>query len=179
MAELRLQDGSRVTELHDIAQHLAPLGVTLHYWPLPEGPRAAQLRGAQALSAEEQDELLSLVDHRFRSLQEEFGYEARDLIVLHEDIPDLAGALAKFADIHYHEDDEVRYILDGAGYFGFVTATGDQMLLKVASGDYINVPARTEHWFVMRDSPRIKAVRYFIDKEGWVPVYTNTAVALA
>ncbi len=179
MAELRLQDGSRVTEPRAIAEHLTPLGVALHYWSLPDGPRATELRTTKTLSADEQDELLGLVDHRFRSLQEEFGYEARDLIVLHEDIPDLSLALAKFADIHYHEDDEVRYILDGAGYFGFVTATGDQMLLKVGPGDYINVPARTEHWFVMGDSPRIKAVRYFIDKEGWVPVYTNTAVALA
>lgn len=179
MAELRLQDGSSVIEPRKIAEHLAPLGVALHHWSLPESPRATELRAAKTLSADEQDELLGLVDHRFRSLQEEFGYEARDLIVLHEGIPDLAAALAKFADIHYHEDDEVRYVLDGAGYFGFVTATGDQMLLKVGPGDYINVPARTEHWFVMRDSLRIKAVRYFIDKEGWVPVYTNTAVALA
>lgn len=179
MAELRLQGGSTVTAPQEIAELLAPLGVQLRYWPLPDAPRSAELRAAKTLSADEQDELLGLVDHRFRSLQDEFGYEARDLIVLHEDIPDLSLALAKFADIHYHEDDEVRYVLDGAGYFGFVTATGDQMLLKVSAGDYINVPARTEHWFVMRESPRIKAVRYFIDKEGWVPVYTNTAVALA
>ncbi len=66
----------------------------------------------------------------------------------------------------------MRYVLAGRGYFGFVEPEGGQFLLEVTAGDYINVPARAEHWFEMKDSQRIKAVRYFIDKTGWVPVYT-------
>ena len=42
--------------------------------------------------------------------------------------------------------------------------------------DYINVPANVEHWFEMKDSKRIKAVRYFIDTSGWTPVYTERKV---
>ncbi|AWP22000.1 acireductone dioxygenase [Acidiferrobacter sp. SPIII_3] len=179
MAELRLQDGSRVTGPERIAAHLAPLGVTLRHWPLPEGARARELLTAQVLTDLEKDELLGLVEHRFEALRAESGYQARDLIVLHEELPGLGEALAKFSAMHYHDDDEVRYVLAGAGYFGFVTESGAQMLLRVEAGDYINVPARAEHWFVMGDAPRIKAVRYFTDKAGWVPVYTPTPVALA
>jgi 1,2-dihydroxy-3-keto-5-methylthiopentene dioxygenase len=46
-------------------------------------------------------------------------------------------------------------------------------MLEVSVGDYINVPANTEHWFTLGDSKRIKAVRYFIDTSGWTPVYTQ------
>jgi len=179
MAELYLQDGSCVTDYEEIARRLAPLSVKLRHWSLPSGARAEALLAARTLASGEQDELLALVEPRFLALKAELGYQARDLIVLHEDLPGLGVALAQFADIHYHADDEVRYVLAGAGYFGFVMQDGQQMLLQVGPGDYINVPARAEHWFVMRKSRRIKAVRYFIDKEGWTPVYTHTAVALA
>ena len=179
MAELRLQDGSRITDAGRIAERLAPLGVALRQWPVPESARARALLAAQALADPEKEELLGLVEHRFQALRAEAGYQARDLVVLHEDLPGLAEALAKFSGMHYHDDDEVRYVLAGAGYFGFVGAGGEQMLLKVEAGDYINVPARAEHWFVMGDAPRIKAVRYFTDKAGWVPVYTHTPVVLA
>lgn len=179
MAELRLQDGSRLSDPTEIAERLAPLGVTLRHWSLPETERARELLAAKTLADPEKEELLGFVDHRFRALAAESGYQARDLIVLHEDLPGLSEALARFADVHYHDDDEVRYVLAGAGYFGFVGEGGEQMLLKVVAGDYINVPARAEHWFVLGDAPRIKAVRYFTDKAGWVPVYTHTPVVLA
>ena len=65
----------------------------------------------------------------------------------------------------------------GRGYFGFVDPDDEQFLLEVSAGDYINVPANTEHWFEMRDSKRLKAVRYFIDTSGWAPVYTEREMA--
>jgi 1,2-dihydroxy-3-keto-5-methylthiopentene dioxygenase len=101
------------------------------------------------------------------------GYQTRDMVVIHEDIPGLADMLGKFDKIHTHADDEVRYILDGTGYFGFVEPDGKQFLLEVSGGDYINVPANTEHWFEMRGCTRCKAVRYFIDTSGWTPNYTG------
>jgi len=63
------------------------------------------------------------------------------MVVIHEAIPGLADMLAKFDKIHLHTDDEVRYILAGKGYFGFVEPDGKQFLLEVSAGDYINVPA--------------------------------------
>ncbi len=178
MAELTLADGTRVTDRGAIDARLAPLGVHLEYWPLPQESRAQALLNRPALLPEEQEELLGFVEPRFQELKARAGYQTRDLIVLHADLAGLSEALARFAAVHYHEDDEVRYVLDGCGYFGFVGEGGAQMLLKVLPGDYINVPARAEHWFTMREDRRIKAVRYFTDKAGWVPVYTHTPVTL-
>lgn len=177
MAKIVLPDGREISDFEAIAKRLAALGIALNRWPAPAGARAQALLEQKALSDADKEELLGLVQNRFETLKGEKGYTTRDMVVIHEDIPGLADMLAKFDKIHYHTDDEVRYILAGRGYFGFVEPDGNQFLLEVSAGDYINVPANAEHWFEMKDSKRIKAVRYFIDTSGWTPVYTERAMA--
>lgn len=176
MARILESDGSAVTDPARIAQRLAALGIALNRWPVPDDARTRVLLERQALSDAEKDELLVSVDHRFEALKRSHGYRTRDMVVIHEGIAGLKDVLAKFESIHYHTDDEVRYILAGRGYFGFVESSGRQFMLEVTGSDYINVPANTEHWFTMKDSARIKAVRYFIDTSGWTPVYTERAL---
>jgi 1,2-dihydroxy-3-keto-5-methylthiopentene dioxygenase len=173
MARMIFSDGKENTDLGVIQARLNKLGITLKRWPAPEDSRARALLDQQALNDAEKEELLKGVDNRFEELKRDKGYATRDMIVIHEAIPGLPDMLAKFDKIHLHTDDEVRYILAGKGYFGFVEPDGNQFLLEVAAGDYINVPANAEHWFEMKDSRRIKAVRYFIDTKGWTPVYTQ------
>lgn len=177
MARIITSEGRDTTDFGAIRSRLARLGIALNVWTGPEDARARALLDKQSLSDAEKEELLQSVDHRFEQLKREKGYATRDLIVIHEAVPGLAEMLAKFDKVHYHTDDEVRYILAGRGYFGFVEPDGGQFLLEVSAGDYINVPANTEHWFEMRDSERIKAVRYFIDTSGWAPVYTERRMA--
>lgn len=173
MAKIVEPNGTEVTDFPAIQQRLARIGINLNAWPAPQAERAQKLMAQKALSDSEKNELLKAVDNRFETLQRDYGYTTRDMIVIHEDIPGIGEMLAKFDRVHYHTDDEVRYILSGRGYFGFVESDGKQFLLEVSAGDYINVPANTEHWFEMKDSKRIKAVRYFIDMSGWTPVYTQ------
>ena len=176
MARMIFPDGKENTDLSFIQARLNKLGITLKRWPAPEDSRARALLDQQALNDTEKEELLKSVDNRFEELKRDKGYATRDMVVIHEDIPGLADMLAKFDKIHLHTDDEVRYVLAGRGYFGFVEPDGKQFLLEVSAGDYINVPANAEHWFEMKDSKRIKAVRYFIDTRGWTPVYTQRAM---
>ncbi|HJW82541.1 MAG TPA: cupin domain-containing protein [Acidiferrobacterales bacterium] len=176
MARMIFPDGKENTDLSFIQARLNKLGITLKRWPAPEDSRARALLDQQALNDAEKEELLKSVDNRFAELKRDKGYATRDMVVVHEAIPGLPDMLAKFDKIHLHTDDEVRYILAGKGYFGFVEPDGKQFLLEVSAGDYINVPANAEHWFEMKDSKRIKAVRYFIDTKGWAPVYTQRAM---
>jgi 1,2-dihydroxy-3-keto-5-methylthiopentene dioxygenase len=176
MARMIFPDGKENTDLSFIQTRLNKLGITLKRWPAPEDSRARALLDQQALNDAEKEELLKGVDNRFEELKRDKGYATRDMVVIHEAIPGLPDMLAKFDKIHLHTDDEVRYILAGRGYFGFVEPDGKQFLLEVSAGDYINVPANAEHWFEMKDSKRIKAVRYFIDTRGWTPVYTQRAM---
>ncbi|UCH53105.1 MAG: cupin domain-containing protein [Pseudomonadota bacterium] len=173
MARIIEPSGKEIRDLPAIQARLAKIGIALKSWPAPSSARAKELLEKKALMDAEKEELLKLVDNRFEELKRDKGYQTRDLVVIHEDIPGLADMLAKFDKIHTHSDDEVRYILAGSGYFGFVEPGGEQFMLEVGAGDYINVPANSEHWFEMRDCTRCKAVRYFIDTSGWTPHYTG------
>jgi 1,2-dihydroxy-3-keto-5-methylthiopentene dioxygenase len=164
--------GQPETDLAAIGLALGALGIGLRQWPMDA--QIQSLLAQDALTAAEQDQVLAGLDHYFELLQRDFGYQSRDLIVLHPAIPDLQGKLAKFAEVHTHDDDEVRYIVAGEGIFGFVFPDGRQATLTVQPAEYINVPAGTEHWFELTADRRVKAVRYFCGTAGWVPNYTGT-----
>ncbi|MEY2335773.1 cupin domain-containing protein [Acidithiobacillus ferrianus] len=165
----------RITDMERVAAILAPLGVGVREIPVMAAGAAALLAQAQ-LDADAQAALLAVLDDVFQRLQREKGYQERDLVVLYPGHPQLPELDARFRRIHTHEDEEVRYIVDGAGVFGFVLEDGAQVELTVRAGDYIHIPANVEHWFRLNDAQRIKAVRYFSARGGWTPHYTNRAL---
>ncbi|CDM97717.1 MAG: cupin domain-containing protein [Limnospira sp. PMC 1291.21] len=179
MAILHLENGATYTDLEDIRRELSALNVNLNRWPVGEDPEIRRLLGEASLDDNQKQQVLQSLDGYFKELQETAGYQSRDLIVLHPDIPNLDGLLAKFEQCHTHADDEVRYIIEGEGVFGFVGVDGGQMELVIEAEEYINVPAGTEHWFHLTDTKRIKAVRYFSNTEGWTPEYTNTKIRIS
>ncbi len=176
MAILRSEQGTTYTQLKDIARELAPLNIHLNRWSVGDNPEIRNLLAKEALDEQEKEQVLQALDGYFEQLKQSDGYQSRDLIVLHPDIPNLDTFLSKFNHCHTHANDEVRYIIDGEGIFGFVRPDGTQVELTVQPEEYINVPAGTEHWFHLTDAQRIKAVRYFTTTEGWVPEYTGTAI---
>lgn len=178
MAILQLEKGSTLTELNEIARTLAPLNIELNRWPVGNNPTVQTLLAKESLSDDEKEQVLQELDGYFEQLKQTAGYQSRDLIVLHPDIPNLDTLLNKFNRCHTHADDEVRYIIAGEGIFGFVCEDGSQMELTLQPEEYINVPTGTEHWFYMTPARRIKAVRYFTSMEGWVPEYTETKIRM-
>ncbi len=176
MASLLLEDGAILTDRDAIAQALAPLRIQLSYWPVGTDVGLQNRLAAVTLDDQEKEQVLVGLDRYFEQMQAAKGYTSRDLIVIHPDVPNLSQMLAKFDQVHTHADDEVRYIVDGEGIFGFVRPDGSQVELTVQAEEYINVPAGTEHWFYLTDRRRVKAVRYFIGREGWVPEYTGTTI---
>lgn len=176
MARLTLEGGRVLTEPGAIGAELAPLSIRLDGWPIGENPELLALLARPQLADVEKQQVLAGLDGYFRQLERDAGYRSRDLIVLHPELPGLQGMLEKFDRCHTHDADEVRYIVDGEGVFGFVRPDGSQVELLVNAGEYINVPAGTEHWFYLTPLRRIKAVRYFTTTEGWVPRYTGTAI---
>lgn len=176
MARLKQEDGTVVSDIAGIQQALKPLGVQVHHWPTGDDPALNQLLDTPALDATQKEHVLEGLDHYFEKLKTEAGYHSRDLIVLHGGIEGLDKALEKFSPAHTHDDDEVRYIVDGEGVFGFSFPDGSQAELLLERGEYINVPKDTEHWFHLTETKRIKAVRYFSGTDGWVPVYTGAEI---
>jgi 1,2-dihydroxy-3-keto-5-methylthiopentene dioxygenase len=109
------------------------------------------------------------------ALKHERGYLHQDQIALSPTTPGLDAICAKFVDEHVHDDDEVRFILDGEGIFDVRSKDDRFMRIVVERADLIVVPANRNHRFMLTDSRTIRAIRLFKDASGWVPRYRSPA----
>ena len=112
-------------------------------------------------------------------LKAERGYPEQDIVELSPQTPGLDGICAKFVDEHYHDDDEVRFVLSGDGIFDIRSDDDRWMRVYVATGDLIVVPAKRHHRFLLTDRRAIRCVRLFRDASGWVPHYRDQAAQAA
>jgi len=79
--------------------------------------------------------------------------------------------LAAFFAEHMHEDEEIRYVLAGAGFFD-VRERGDArwVRLALAPGDLVVLPAGVYHRFSVDEADCIVAMRLFRDAPSWTPL---------
>ena len=167
MALLTICDQNRT--LHDdgeIRDYLIKLGIDYERWPTSE-------RVAADASA---DKVLEAYAEEIEKLKDSGGYVTADLIDVTPDTPGLEEMLAKFDREHWHDEDEVRFILSGGGIFHIHTKSGEVVAIEVSAGDLIRVPRGTLHWFNLCAERRIRAIRLFQDKSGWTPHYTDSRV---
>ena len=107
------------------------------------------------------------------ALKRQRSYVHQDVVDLRPSTPGLDAICAKFLDEHLHDDDEVRFILEGEGVFD-VRSRGDRtMRILVEVADLIVVPAERYHRFLLTESRTIRAVRVFKDASGWIPRYRS------
>jgi 1,2-dihydroxy-3-keto-5-methylthiopentene dioxygenase len=122
------------------------------------------------------DALLAAYHGTIDALKARGGYVTADVIDVRPDTPGLEGMLAKFSAEHWHDEDEVRLIVEGRGLFHIHPADGPVFALEVEAGDLIRVPKGTHHWFDLCGDRRIRAIRLFQDPSGWTPHYTGSGV---
>jgi 1,2-dihydroxy-3-keto-5-methylthiopentene dioxygenase len=99
------------------------------------------------------------------------GYIERDEIALSPATEGLDAICARFDREHLHDEDEVRFVLEGEGVFDIRSRDDRWMRVEVGAGDLIVVPAARHHRFSLTDRRAIRCVRLFQDRAGWVPRY--------
>jgi 1,2-dihydroxy-3-keto-5-methylthiopentene dioxygenase len=122
------------------------------------------------------DEVLAAYRPKIEELNARGGYVTADVIDVFPNTPNLDAMLNKFNSEHWHDEDEVRFIVEGRGLFHIRPNEGPVFAIEVEKGDLIRVPKGTHHWFDLCVDRRIRAIRLFQDKSGWTPHYTMSGV---
>lgn len=112
----------------------------------------------------------------------EQGYDTVDVLRLNPDPADpewtqkALGARGKFLSEHTHDDDEVRFFVEGKGCF-YLRIDGEILMTVCEKNDLIWVPAGTNHWFDMGTEPDFVVIRFFRIPEGWVGNFTGDSIS--
>ena len=167
MARIRIQDEDReITDLQEIRDFLKPFGIWYEKWDV-EGRLPAEATN---------EEILAAYAPEIDRLKAGGGYVTADVINVSPAIPNLDALLAKFSKEHTHSEDEVRFTVKGSGVFHIHPDNGPVFGIQVESGDLINVPKGTQHWFDLCKDRNIRCIRLFQDMSGWSPAYVDNPV---
>lgn len=167
MATVNIPDENRsINQPEEVKQFLAAIGIDYEVWE----PAHAVAASAPA------EEILSAYSVEIDRLKASDGYVTADVIDVKPQTPGLAEMLAKFNREHTHDDDEVRFIIEGRGLFHINPQSGPVCAIEVVAGDLIRVPSGTLHWFNLCEDQRIRAIRLFKDPAGWSPNYSASGV---
>ncbi len=124
-----------------------------------------------------QEEVLEAYAPSLKPYMEAHGYQTADVVCVHSNTPNLPEIRAKFLKEHTHSEDEVRFFVEGRGYFWFNLEGNEPVFcMTCEAGDLLSVPAGVKHWFDLGEPAWVKAIRIFIDPAGWVPEYTESGV---
>jgi 1,2-dihydroxy-3-keto-5-methylthiopentene dioxygenase len=166
-AFLRIPDENRsLQKYEEIRDFLAGIGIDYERWE--------PMTSVSPVASSEQ--ILDAYAKQIEELKSRGGYLTADVIDVNKDTPGLDAMLAKFNIEHRHDEDEVRYIVNGRGLFHIHQQLGPVVALEVEPGDLIRIPRGTLHWFDLCGDRRIRAIRLFQDVSGWTPHYTHSAI---
>ena len=167
MATLNIPDENRtLSERAAVTRYLASVGIDYEHWE-PSHPVADDAPPEAILDAYAPE---------IEKLKASGGYVTADVIDVTPQTPNLEAMLAKFSREHWHDEDEVRFIIRGSGLFHIHPRGGKVFALEVEAGDLIRVPRGTWHWFDLCADRQIRAIRLFQDASGWTPRYTESGI---
>ncbi|KAF5092839.1 hypothetical protein D0Z03_002671 [Geotrichum reessii] len=135
--------------------------------------------GGQELTAEQLKEVGVLYYHcedieSVNKIAEERNYVSRDVIQI---TPEKLGGPEAYAEKlrtfyaeHLHEDEEIRYILDGEGYFDVREKNDRWVRCLLEVGDLLILPAGIYHRFTLTNKDFVKALRLFKEQPRWIAI---------
>ncbi|KAG9308097.1 Acireductone dioxygenase ARD family [Chiua virens] len=101
----------------------------------------------------------------------ERNYKNHDIIAINKEVlgDEFETKIKNFYHEHMHEDEEIRYILEGSGYFDVREhATESWIRCHMGAGDLLVLPAGIYHRFSLDTNNHVRTMRLFKDEPKWI-----------
>lgn len=156
-------DGLKISDPTQIREYLSKIGIEYAHWQIVE---LAQDADDQAV--------LNAYSEKIDEVKQAGGYTSVDVVNVHSATPSLDEMLNKFNREHWHDEDEVRFVVQGQGLFHVHPEGRAVAAIEVSVGDMIRIPHGMQHWFNLCGGRQIKVIRFFQNMTGWTPYYTES-----
>lgn len=109
-------------------------------------------------------------DATLQKIKADRGYTYNDVCTISPDkLPDYDNKIKMFYREHIHLDEEIRYCVEGSGYFDIRDKKDQWIRIYIEEGDLIIVPEGIYHRFTCDEKNYIKAMRLFVGEPVWTP----------
>jgi len=115
-------------------------------------------------------------DPLLEKIKKDRGYSYADIVhVCPEKLPGYEEKIKSFFTEHIHYDEEIRYCMEGNGYFDVRDEEDQWIRIRLEGGDMIILPEGSYHRFTCDNKDYIKAMRLFVGEPVWTP-YNRDAI---
>mmetsp|Transcript_19380 Transcript_19380/g.19734 ORF Transcript_19380/g.19734 Transcript_19380/m.19734 type:complete len:286 (+) Transcript_19380:22-879(+) len=156
-AENRLKGGNKPCSVEELQK----LGIA--YWKMDADNFTYP---AKAIPWDPKD----ATDPKLQAIRDSRGYSYADIISVRPDLlPGYEVKIKAFFEEHIHDAEEIRYILDGSGYFDIRDTDNHWIRIHIKKGDLMTLPEGCYHRFTCDTTDFIQAMRLFMGEPVWTP----------
>ncbi|XP_043692158.1 1,2-dihydroxy-3-keto-5-methylthiopentene dioxygenase 1-like [Telopea speciosissima] len=109
-------------------------------------------------------------DEELRNIRESRGYNYVDILdICPEKLENYEEKVKNFYTEHIHANEEIRYCLEGSGYFDVRDKDDRWVRIWMKEGDMIALPSGIYHRLALDTGKYLKLMRLFVDEPVWTP----------
>jgi len=114
---------------------------------------------------------------KLSAIRKERGYTYHDIVTVSPTtLPNYEAKIKIFFEEHLHKDEEIRFFLEGSGYFDVRGHKNEWIRVAASAGDMITLPAGIYHRYSNDEKNYAKVMRLFQGDPVWTPFNRDGSV---